>query len=117
MYPVAQRAVFRHRVVFPEKGSAFVCMTDETVLVDAQLPQFCRTWCAVRVMAVTAYYLALPNRVGGYLVGACAYILVTAITYLGLGGSFLYLAGAVDRVTVGTCHVITFVGTGWPVHK
>ena len=47
----------------------------------------------------------------------CAYTLVTAITYFGLGGSFHYQTGTVDCVTVGTCHVIAFVGAGSPVQQ
>jgi len=70
----------------------------------------------VGVMTVTADHLALPDWVSGGLVGLCAYTLVTAITYFGLGGSFHYQTGTVDRMAVGTCHVVAFVGTGSPVH-
>ena len=43
VYTVAQRAVFGDRVVLPEKRTTLFRMTDETVVIDAHLTQFCRT--------------------------------------------------------------------------
>lgn len=117
MHVVAQGTILRDREVFPQKGPALLCMTGVAVLIHCQLLQGRRSGAAMRVVAVAADHLALPDGMRGGPEGLGTNILVTPKADLGLGGAFAHLVGLVNGMTAGTGKVLAFVDTGLPVQK
>ena len=82
VYAVAQRAVLAGRIVLPQERAALVSMAGVAVLVDAVLLQRCRSGGAVGVVAIAAYHLVFPNRMGVRTVCRGPNILVAFIANL-----------------------------------
>ena len=117
MHLVTQGAVFRDGVVFPQKRPALLCMAGVTVLVHRQLLQVSRAGTAMRIVAVAADHLALPDRMPGGPESLGTDILVTAETDLGLGCALAHLVRLVDSMATDTGQVLAFVDTGRPMLK
>ena len=70
----------------------------------------------MRVVAITAHYLAVPDGVRGGPEALRPDILVACVAHLVLGGPLQHFAVCMDLVTAGTGKVLAFVGAALPVH-
>src|SRR5665647_2807487 len=69
-------AVFGHRLMFPEEGTAFFGMAGEAGFIDRVFLQQLGTGRAMGVVTVGANHLAFTNGVVRNLVAICALFLV-----------------------------------------
>ena len=91
MHVVAQGAVFAGRLVFPQERSAFFGMAAVTIFVDRELLQRSRACGSVRVVAIAADNLVLPDRMPGYTERLCPDVLMAGVAHFSLGRAFSYI--------------------------
>ena len=113
---VAVIAVFRDRLMFPQKRAAQLGMTGSAGLVDGTLHELRRARRAVRRMAGSAGHLALAQWMVRRLEKIGALRLMTARADIDLGGRRQYrILGRVQPVTARASHIAGRVGTPRPV--
>src|SRR5210317_923183 len=117
MRPMAQTAVFRYRIVLPEKRTALLGVTLVAVLIKCQLVQFVRPRRTVGIMTIAADYLGFLNGVPGSTVGLGTDYRMALITEFGLGGTFQYGIRLVYGMATDTSQILALMNACRPVHK
>ena len=109
-------AIFRDRLMLPEKRSALFAVAGRTGLVDGVLDELRRRRRSMRRMAGSAGHLPFAQRMARQLVEVGVLRLMTTPAHLDLRGGVAHrILRRVQRMAAGTCHVIRGVRAGCPI--